>query len=56
MFITSSSPSGSSLTTEATITRADALPMAPASVVSAKCTSPASAGKASTLATPRDRA
>ena len=46
-------PSGSSSTTAATITRAEALPIAPASCVSTNCTSWASAGICSTCATPR---
>ena len=45
MFITSSRPSGSSSTTEATMTRAEALPIAPASSDSAWCTRSASAGE-----------
>ena len=47
MSITSSSPGGSSCTTEATRTRAEAPPMAPASCVSAKWTRSASAGSSS---------
>ena len=42
MFNTSSIDSGSSFTTEASITRADDAPIAPASCVSAKRTSSAS--------------
>jgi len=56
MFITSSMPRGSSSTTEATMTRAEHLPMAPARSDSAWCTKLASAESASTDFEPRPRA
>ena len=54
--ITSSTPSGSSCTTEETIARAEDAPIAPASWISANRTSRASASSSSAAATPRDRA
>jgi hypothetical protein len=54
--MTSPSPSGSACTTVDTITRAEALPIAPASRVSAKCTSSGSALSSETCCSPCERA
>ena len=53
---TSSIDSASSCTVDATMIRAEAPPIAPASAVSANCTRPASAGTAAGDAKPRRRA